>query len=190
MESQSSIDKSCQELCSVLERWIKKRKLSGDYRFIVDHYKSTLQQEPNNAITVTGMESLKHFLDRTESTFRGEAIALEKSCLALQALQASTDKYQQNIRRDLDKYRHTQGLHKGTNTDEESGVFSEGESVGSRKKRSFQEMRNEIKELDAMLKRLTNEKKEMHMRWRNYEAREFVNRKKQPSICREEDNSV
>ena len=134
------------------------------------------------------MESLKHFLNRTESQLRGEAIALEKSCLALQAW---TDKYQQDNRRDLDMYRNKQVLNKRTNTNEESGVLSEGESVRSRKKRSvLKDMRSEIKELDAMMKRLTNEKKELHTKWRNYEAREFVKRPKQPSICREEHNSV
>lgn len=62
--------------------------------------------------------------------------------------------------------------------DEESGVFLEGELVGSCKKCSFQEMRNEIKELDVMLKWFMNEKREMYMRWRNYEVWEFVNCKK------------
>ena len=171
-ESQSSIDESCRELCSLLERLIRKKKCPGNYRFIVDHYKSTFEQEPNNAMTVTGMESLKHFLNRTESKFRADAIAMEKSCLALQFL---TDKYQQDIQRDLDTYRHRQALHKRTNTEENSGVFKEGE-VGSRRKRSFQEMESEIKELDTKLKELTNEKYEILKKWHDYEAKELHKR--------------
>ena len=186
VESQRSIDESCQELCSFLERVIQKKKLTGDYRFIVDHYKSTLEQEPNSATTVTGIESLKHFLNRTESKFRGDAIALEKSCLALQS---STDKYQQDIRRDLDRYR--QVLHNRTKPEEKSGVLLEGESVGSRKKRSFQEMKSEIKELDDMLKGLKREKNQLHMKWRDYAVKDFLKRHdEQPSICEEEHNSV
>jgi len=169
VESQSSVDESCRELRSLLERLTQKKKLPGDYRFIIDHYKSTFEQEPNNAITVTGLESLKHFLDRTESKFRADAMALDKSCLALQSL---TEKYQQDIRRDLDRFRYRQVLHKRTNTGENSGVLEEG-SVGSHRKRSFQEMKSKIKELDDKLKGFANEQYEIRTKWQDYEAKEL-----------------
>lgn len=170
VESQSSIDEACRELSSLLEQLLKRKKLAGDYRFLVDHYKSTFEQEPSNAITVTGIESLKHFLNRTESKFRADAISLEKSCLALKAL---TDKYQQDILRDSDRYR--QVLHKKMNTEENIGVLEE-ESMGSRKKRSFQKMKSEIKELDAKLKALVHEKFVLQEKWQDYETMEFHKR--------------
>jgi len=162
VESQNSVDEACRELSSFLKRLIEKKKLPRDYRFILDHYRSTFEQEPNNAITVTDVESLKHFLNRTESKFRADAIALEKSCQALQAL---TDEYQKN--KDIDR----QLLHKRMNREESSGLLEE-ESVRSRKKRSFQKMKVELEELDAKLKGLSYEKYSLHVIWQAYEAME------------------
>ena len=171
-ESQSSIDESCRELCSLLKRVIKKQILPGEYRFIVDHYKSTFEQEPNNAITVTGMESLKHFLNKTESKFRTDAIALEKSCLALQSW---TEKCQQDIGRDMERYRYRQVLRKRKITEDNGEVLEKG-SVGSRRKRSLQEMKSEMKALDAKLKRLTSEKYEILTKWQDFEPKELHKR--------------
>lgn len=156
------VDEACFKLTTLLQKVLYKKK-AGDYKFLIDHYRSMLEQEPNNTVTVTGFDSLLHFLKITESKFRANALTLEKNCLTLQAL---TEKHQHNILQDGERYK--QVMRKKVTTEENIGILEE-KLKGRCKQRNFMVMQTEIKELEAKLEALENEKNVLQEKWTNYE---------------------
>ena len=74
-ESQSKIDKACLHLAALLEHVLKSKRLAGDYRFLVDHYRSHLRAR-------TGQRR-NHYWSKITAAFpqnHGESIQSQCPC--------------------------------------------------------------------------------------------------------------
>ena len=160
---QTDVGLACLQMSTILKQALRDKRLSGDYGFLVEQYRSALEQEPNNTVSVTDEKSLIHFLKITESQLRANALALEKKCLTFQAL---TEKYQEDILKEGEKYR--QAMRKKTVAEQNISAIEE-KIKGRWKQRSFKVIEGEIKELEAKLETLKNEKDTLQGKWLNYE---------------------
>lgn len=158
------IDAACHQFGTVLEEVTKRNHLHGDYRFLVDYYRSVLEGGPTDAIRrVTGVQTLKHFLKMAQGKLWAESYELRKSCLSLQSL---TDKCQERIRQDGDRYKKV--LNKKRNAEKNVGLVAK--RLKEQKKRKLMGMGpDEVKELEAKLETLRNERDELQKKWLNHE---------------------
>lgn len=153
-----TLEEACDQLTQVLKKVTKEKKIRGDFRFLVDHYRSSFKQDPSNTIIIDGLQSLRAFLRITECKFKAESYSLQKSCLSLQSL---VEQYQKSIRADGDKYKKL--LHNKLSTEKNINSFEN--FITTCKQREVSEMEAELSGLEVKMAVLTKEKDELYEKW-------------------------
>ena len=136
-----------QEACSKLEKalsLISKRDVA-DYGWLQDRYRDTsLRQTP----LITGVRSLKKFIERTELALKIENLQLQKS---LHKLKNQINVYETNVRKETIKYEMKNALI------EKRSVAKEGRAVKHKEA--------ELEEMLAKIKVLSDEMDTIEMKW-------------------------